>query len=195
LTSPTVVLLQGGKAVSSEKSRPWHLSNLRIVWLQRALRRRLSPGTDVHRVRYRLRGWNGPRADPVRDAAAALDELGESRVVLVGHSMGGRVAAHLAARPEVVGVVALAPWWPSDDADLIRPDTRLVALHGTADTWTSPEASRRQCARADGRGVDARWIGLPGSGHFMVRDAADWHRKTAESVVALFGELRRYSGA
>lgn len=158
-----------------------------MVWLQRALRRRLPPGTDVHRVRYRLRGWNGSRADPVHDARAVLDELGRTRIVLVGHSMGGRVAAHLATRPEVVGVVALAPWWPTDDADLIGPDTRLVTLHGTADTWTSPDASRRQCARAESRGVDARWIGLPDSGHFMVRDVSDWHRITAESVTALLG--------
>ena len=187
-----VVLLHGGKAVSSEPSRPWHLSNVRMVWLQLALRRRLPRGIDVRRFRYRVRGWNGPRADPVADAVAALDALSAAsstplRVVLVGHSMGGRVAAHLARRPEVVGVVALAPWWPAADADLVDPDIRLVAVHGTTDTWTDPESSRRQCARAQSRGVDARWIGLPKSGHFMVRDAATWHRITAEAVAAMLG--------
>lgn len=161
-----------------------------MAWLQSALRSRLPGGVNVHRVRYRLRGWNAPRADPVSDALAALDALGAAspspiRVVLVGHSMGGRVAAHLAARSEVVGVVALAPWWPTADADLIGPATGLVALHGTADTWTDPQASRRQCARAAARGVHARWTGLPKSGHFMARGAATWHRMTAEAVVAL----------
>lgn len=101
--------------------------------------------------------------------------------------MGGRVATHLAGRAEVAGVVALAPWWPASDADLISPDTGLVALHGATDTWTDPQASRRQCARAEVRGVDARWVGLPKSGHFMVRQATDWHRITAEAVIALLG--------
>ena len=196
----TVILLHGGKAVSSERSRPWHLSNVRMVWLQLALRRRLPSGVDVRRFRYRLRGWNAPRADPVADALASLDALRAAsaepiRVVLVGYSMGGRVAAHLAARPEVIGVVALAPWWPTGDADLIGPDTGLVALHGSADTWTDPQASRRQTARAASRGVDARWIGLPKSGHFMVRRAATWHRIIAEAVVALLTPEKDYSGA
>ena len=163
-----------------------------MVWLQFALRRRLRGDVYVHRMRYRLRGWNGPRQDPVQDAVAALDARAagpsaSDRVVLVGHSMGGRVAAHLAGRAEVVGVVALAPWWPDGDADLIGPDTALTALHGTADTWTDPEASRRQCARAASRGVRAKWIGLPESGHFMVRRAADWHRMTAEAVDSMLG--------
>lgn len=190
MTSDTVVLLHGGKAISSEPSRPWHLSNVRMVWLQYALRRRLPRGMEVQRIRYRVRGWNAPLADPLTDAIAALDALTAAsatpiRVVLVGHSMGGRVAAHLASRPEVVGVVALAPWWPSADARLIGPDTGLTTLHGTADTWTDPDSSRRQCADAACRGVRARWIGLPKSGHFMVRDAAAWHRLTAEAVAAL----------
>lgn len=166
-----------------------------MLWLQLALRRRLPRSIEVHRVHYRLRGWNGSGQDPVGDAAEFLDRLGNSsaapiQVVLVGHSMGGRVAAHLAERAEVVGVVTLAPWWPTGDADLISPDTGLVTLHGTADTWTDPKASQRQCARAESRGVEARWIELPKSGHFMVHRVADWHRITAEAVITLLS----YSG-
>ncbi|PRC48178.1 alpha/beta hydrolase, partial [Mycobacterium sp. ITM-2017-0098] len=143
MTDTYVVLLPGGKANSTVASQQWQLANVRMVWLQLAVKRRLPEGVNVARVRYRVRGWNAPRKDPVRDASAALDRLpGTSRVVLVGHSMGGRVAAHLAARPEVIGVVALAPWWPAGEAERIPADTRLVALHGTADTWTDPETSR-----------------------------------------------------
>ncbi len=180
-----VVLLHGGKANSTLPSRPWHLANLRMVWFQLTLGRQLPRGVAVRRVRYRLRGWNAPRKDPVCDAETALDALtGARRVVLVGHSMGGRVAAHLAHRPEVVGVVALAPWWPTGDAKRIPAGTSLVTLHGTADTWTDPEASRQQSEQAQQRGVDARWVAMPG-GHLMVRQAAAWHRLTADAVGAM----------
>lgn len=179
----TVVLLPGGKAVSPAASRPWQLANLRILLLQRALRRRLPRDVRIERVRYRVRGWNGSRRDPVHDAAAALDRLNAAvPVVLVGHSMGGRVAAHLASRSEVVGIVALAPWWPADDTDLVGADTRLVVLHGTADTWTDPKESERQCTHAASRGVEVCWMPMAGSGHFMLRHAVAWHRITAEAV-------------
>ena len=181
-TTTHVVLLPGGKADSSLASRPWQLANLRMAWLQLALRRRLPRHVAISRVRYRLRGWNAPREDPVGDAAAVLDRLPiRARVILVGHSMGGRVAAHLAERPEVIGVVALAPWWPAGEAERIPAGTRLTTLHGTTDTWTDPMASRRQTERAAQRGVDARWTPMPG-GHFMIRDVRAWHRLTAEAV-------------
>ncbi len=83
--------------------------------------------------------------------------------------MGGRVAAHLAARGDVGTVVALAPWWVGGDGDLIPVTTRLLVMHGTADTWTDPRASRAQTQRAQQRGLDAQWVGLDGAGHYMVR--------------------------
>lgn len=158
-----------------------------MLWLQLSLRRQLPRGVPVRRVHYRLRGWNAPQEDPVRDAAAALDAMGAmgaDRVILVGHSMGGRVAAQLAARPEVIGVVALAPWWPAGEAHRIPPGTQLVTVHGTADTWTDPKASQRQTEQAAQRGVDARWHPMAG-GHFMVCQAAAWHGVTAEAVSAM----------
>jgi hypothetical protein len=176
VTDTYVVLLPGGRADSILTSQPWQLANLRMAWLQLALKRRVARGVDVRRVRYRVRGWNAPREDPVRDASAALDRLpGTARVILVGHSM---------ERPGVVGVVALAPWWPTGEAGRIPAGTRLVVLHGTADTWTDPEASRRQADNAAKRGVDARWIPMAG-GHFMIRRAAAWHRLTAEAIGAM----------
>ena len=96
------------------------MANQRIEWLARSLRRRLGSGVLVRRVQYRVRGWNSAELDALRDAATALDSMREhfdaAKIVVVGHSMGGRVAAHLSASGNVGAAVALAPWWPRVDA-------------------------------------------------------------------------------
>jgi pimeloyl-ACP methyl ester carboxylesterase len=185
-----VLVLPGGKVRSERPSRPWQLANLRMALFAASLRRRLGADVEVRRVRYRVRGWNHPRLDALLDAEAvldrALDRFEPARVAVVGHSMGGRVAAHLAARGDIGTVVALAPWWVGDDADLIPESTRLLVVHGTADTWTDPRASHSQVRRAQQRGVDARWVGLEGAGHYMLRQWRDWHGLTADFVAAQF---------
>ena len=92
-----------------------------------------------------------------------------ANIVVVGHSMGGRVAAHLSASGDVGAVVALAPWWPREDAELIPDTCRLLVLHGTADRWTDPHSSYKQTLRARERGVDANWISIEGGGHQLIR--------------------------
>ena len=76
-------------------------------------------GLAVWVVRYRYRGWNGEEMSPVDDGLAALEEVrrahGNLPVVLLGHSMGGRLALRLAGDPSVRGVVALAPWLPAGE--------------------------------------------------------------------------------
>jgi pimeloyl-ACP methyl ester carboxylesterase len=79
-------------------------------------------------------------------------------------------------------VVALAPWWAGNDGDLIPTSTRLLVVHGTADTWTDPRASRTQIDRAQRRGVDAQWVSFDGAGHYMVRQWGQWHRLAGEFV-------------
>ena len=184
--SGCVLVLPGGKVRSDRPARCWQLANLRMTIFAGALRRRLGPTVDVRRVRYRLRGWNSPRLDALHDAQAVLDSARErfepAHIAVVGHSMGGRVAAHLAARGDVGTVVALAPWWVGDDGGLIPAATRLLVVHGSADSWTDPGASRAQTQRARARGLDAQWVGLNGAGHYMVRQWKEWHRLTAEFV-------------
>jgi pimeloyl-ACP methyl ester carboxylesterase len=181
-----VLVLPGGKPNSTIAARPWHLANSRMTILASSLRRRLGPGVSVNQVRYRLRGWNAPTLDAVTDASAALvrmsEKLDPAQIVVVGHSMGGRVAAHLSATGEAGAVVALAPWWPHNDAELIPVGCRLLVIHGTADTWTNPGSSRAQTDLARGRGVDAQWIGMRGAGHYLLRDWDRWHRLTAEFI-------------
>lgn len=188
-----MLVLPGGKPVSEQPSRARQLANLRMALLTAALRRQLGPGVQVRRVRYRMRGWNAPRLDALRDAEAALREVREqfdaAHIVVVGHSMGGRVAAHLSARHDVGAIVALAPWWPEDDGDVVPASCRLLVVHGTADTWTSPGASRAQARRAAERGVDGQWVGLDGAGHYMLRQARRWHTVTAEFAAAALARL------
>jgi pimeloyl-ACP methyl ester carboxylesterase len=187
-----VLILPGGRPESSQAARPWQLANQRMALLAGSLRRRLGPGVRVGLVQYRLRGWNTPHLDAVRDALVALDGLREEfaarQIAVVGHSMGGRVAAQLAASGDVGAVVALAPWWPRHDADLVPVDCRLLVIHGTADTRTDPGVSRAQTRRARERGVDAQWVAVEGAGHYLVRSWRRWHRLTADFVAEALSE-------
>ncbi|MGC0364747.1 pimeloyl-ACP methyl ester carboxylesterase [Rhodococcus sp. 27YEA15] len=180
---PVVLVLPGGKVASRRRSRWWHLSNVRMRPFAALLRSR---GIEVVRVRYRLRGWNGDARSPVADAQAVLDRIKETdpspSVILLGHSMGGRVAAALAADPSVVGIVALAPWWPDGTAIDLRPGGQLVVVHGTADRWTDPAESRKQVEDMRRSGHNAEWIGVDGAGHFMLRRPALWHRLAVDAV-------------
>ncbi|MDG3010644.1 lysophospholipase [Rhodococcus sp. D2-41] len=179
-----VLVLPGGKVFSTKKSRPWQLANLRMADFARRIARD-DRSVAVYRVRYRRRGWNAPPREALRDAQWALDRIRTlhpaAPLVLVGHSMGGRVAAHLATGDGVVAVAALAPWWPDNDSAGIPEHCRLLVIHGDNDTWTDPAASRRQVARCRSRGMDATWASVRG-GHFMATDAAVWHDGTCAFI-------------
>ncbi|MCA1006540.1 alpha/beta hydrolase [Rhodococcus hoagii] len=178
-----VLVLPGGKVRDRRRSRRWQAADLRMRLFTSILRRGC-PDARVRQVRYRLRGWNGADSSPVHDVRGVLDDLRPAgvSVVLIGHSMGGRVAAAVADDPSVSGVLALAPWWPDGEGACIPTGVRMVVVHGTADTWTDPAVSRKQAVLARARGVDARWIGMPGAGHTMLRNPGRWHRIAIDFV-------------
>ena len=107
---PTVVLLHG--LPGNEQNLDLAQSMRRAGWTVIAFHYRGSWGSGG---RYTLKGGIG-------DAKALLDSLARpasaqawgvdpSRIVLVGHSYGGYVAAQTAAdTPAILGVVLLAPW-------------------------------------------------------------------------------------
>ncbi|MDI9895342.1 alpha/beta fold hydrolase [Rhodococcus sp. IEGM 1381] len=190
-----VLVLGGGKDVSRARSRSWHLAGLRMwpfTWtLRRAGRAR---GISVQQLQYRFRGWNAPERTAVEDARWALNRIRaehpDVHVVVVGHSMGGRTAAALIDDPSIVGVVALAPWWPEGaEADAFGPGKKLLVMHGTADRWTDPRTSLRATERAVERGATARYLSVPG-GHFMLRNPRLWSQATRDFVLGIAADAQ-----
>lgn len=187
-TRAVILACYGGKADSLVPSRPWHLGAVRLDALARALARRgAGKGIATWTLRYRVRGWNGEEASPLADAEWALGEIERRHpgvpVVLVGHSMGGRVVLRAGGHPRVVGVVALAPWVSDGDPVDQLDGRRVLVLHGTADRWTSPSESLRFCERLLARGVDVYRYELPGLGHFMLRRVPVWHGLTISAAL------------
>jgi alpha-beta hydrolase superfamily lysophospholipase len=140
-------------------------------------------GVTVAMLRYRFRGWNGDDASPVADGLWALQRIRERYggvpVVLVGHSMGGRTAFRLAGEPTVVGIVGLAPWLTAAEPVAGTAGRSVLVVHGTADRWTDPAASRAFVAAAlEAGATDGAWVPLEGIGHFMLRRPWRWRTLT-----------------
>jgi pimeloyl-ACP methyl ester carboxylesterase len=188
------LVLHGGAVSSRVPVAWWRLPVLRMVPFASTLTRRSGDDLVVLRLKNRVRGWNGTRQDPVRDARWALDRIRRALpgvpVVVVGHSMGGRVALHLSADPDVVGVAALAPWVESD----VRQPRRGVAvllMHGSDDHVTDPRRTEVLARRYADTGVDLRYVTVEGGTHTMLKNAALWHDTVADFVTdVLFGPDR-----
>ncbi|MER7756066.1 alpha/beta fold hydrolase [Kitasatospora sp. NPDC097643] len=187
-----VLVLHGGEEHNLSRPGPVNLPLLRMHGFLRALARDTA-GAEVAigTVRYRHRGWNGPRADAARDALAALDdlaeELGRVPTVLIGHSMGGRAALRAGGHPNVTGLVALAPWCPPEDPCEQLAGRDVLLLHGDRDKVTPPAETHAFAARSRAAGARVCGYTVTGSGHAMLQRIPDWHRAATRLASGLLG--------
>lgn len=175
-----VLVLHGGAEASLDRVRGWSGPYLRMLPFARSVHAVGRPhGLEVCMLRNRVRGWNKPALDPVRDCRWALEEVRRRHpdlpMVLFGHSMGGRVALRVADDPRVLGVGALAPW--TTDKDWVRPvaGKKVLVAHGTGDIITQPESSYEYARRAS-EVADVVRFEVAREGHAMVRRPATWTR-------------------
>ena len=174
-----ILVLHGGKPRSQQAIDGRSLSWRRALWLQRDIAARAhESGVGVWSVRYRERGWNGG-VDRTADARWALDEVraahGDVPVVLLGHSMGARVAVHVADDPSVRGVVGLAPWWSAQDPVHTLAGRTLRAAHGRRDRITSFGETVRYVERARAVADSTELHDMGPLGHYMLTGASHWH--------------------
>lgn len=186
-----ILVLHGGKPRSSETIDGRSASWGRALWLQRSIAARAhEAGVGVWLVRYLERGWNGG-VDRAADARWALDTVrathGAVPVVLLGHSMGARVAVHVADDPSVRGVVGLAPWWSAQDPVSTLAGRRLVAAHGRRDRITSFAETARYVERARSVARSAELHDMGALGHYMITGSRRWHDVAVDSALAVLG--------
>ncbi|RZT20467.1 putative esterase [Kribbella sp. VKM Ac-2569] len=179
-----VLLAHGGEEHSRADPHLWRPAALRM-WPFAQAARSVAPNVAIGFLRYRFRGWNDV-GDAAIDLRTVLDELPPaiSRVLLIGHSMGGRATVAAGDHPRVAGVLALAPWLPRDEPLVaLRPPVTFV--HGTDDTITSPEGTTAYAKRLRAAGTAVTTYSLAGEGHAMLRRAKDWNRLVAEFVAGI----------
>jgi acetyl esterase/lipase len=186
---PAVVLvLHGGRARSTESGERKRLTYRRMIPFARMLARR---GLAVYVLRYRVRGWNAPARDALRDAQWATGELARRHpglpVVLLGHSMGGRAALGAAGAANVTAVCALAPWLDESDPTIQLAGRTVLIAHGDRERWTDPRQSFAYAMRAKAAGVAICRFELTGAGHFMLARAADWSALVRRFVLGVTG--------
>jgi pimeloyl-ACP methyl ester carboxylesterase len=174
-----VLLAHGGEEHSKADPHLWRPALLRM-WPFAAVARSAAPEAAIGFARYRFRGWNED-GDPAVDLRAVLDESPCERVVLIGHSMGGRAVVAVGNHPRVGGVLALAPWLPSGEP-LVALRSPVTFVHGTDDTITDPAGTAAYAGRLRAAGVTVTTYALAGEGHAMLKRPKDWNRLVAEFV-------------
>ncbi|MGB3686072.1 MAG: dienelactone hydrolase family protein [Ornithinimicrobium sp.] len=190
-----VLTLHGGQAWGTEPTSWRQASVLRVMPFTRELARAGRGGIAVAHLRYAVRGWNA-HGDPLRDARWALAQIDVAHpglpIGLVGYSMGGRVALHLAGECRAQVLVTLAAWVEPAEIPSWRPCPGLTALmmHGSADQVTDPAGTQLAAAalRQGGAGVEVEIV--PGDTHTLLRRPTYWHRRVSDFVVGNLSSTR-----
>jgi alpha-beta hydrolase superfamily lysophospholipase len=179
-----VLVLHGGKSRSNRPVRSWQGAVLRMGPFAGAVADAGGGAIAVATLRYAVRGWNGDKASPVADTRLALEQIASRYpgvpIGLLGHSMGGRVALHLADDERITAIAALAPWVEPKDRARWHRGLHVLFMHGSLDRMTSPRASRALADAMGALGADVTYDSVKGESHAMLRQAARWHRESAE---------------
>lgn len=181
-----VLILPGGTDKSYRPFSPWQGSAMRMYPFTWSLRARFARAVHIRQARYRVYGWNGGQASPMPHAWAALESIHrdnpDAPIAVIGHSMGGRIAAQLGADPRVCAVLALAPWWQFADWRMIHDKARVLAIHGSADTVTYPRRTAKGIRELRERGLDATYVEVPGGHHAMLDHIGLWQSAALDFV-------------
>jgi dienelactone hydrolase len=180
------LLLPGGTVRSRRHGSPHGVASLRMRTFEGSLRR---AGVETQLVTYRFKGWND--GDPVPDTAAAIAAARASRpgapIVLVGHSMGGRVALRLAGEAGVGAVIALAPWLPPGEPIAQVTDRTVLLVHGDHDRLTDPARTLTYARAAATLSERLAFVELLGGEHKLLRRGRVWHDLVRRFVVGETG--------
>jgi dienelactone hydrolase len=187
--SELVLLAHGGQIESLRDPHDWRVAILRM-WPFAVAARDAVPGAAIGLMRYRYRGWNGQAAHPAADLRDVLGCLPDriERVVLIGHSMGGRAVVASGNHPKVLGVLALAPWLPQGEPLTMQGDSAearrfgsaesartVVLAHGTEDRVTDPRLTASYARQLRETGVPVGLLSAEGERHAMLHRYADWN--------------------
>lgn len=180
-----VLVLHGGSADSFAPVSRTSLAAARLIPVAWAIAR--SPEQPaVWRLRNSVRGWNGDGAHVLADARRAVATIARIRperpIVLVGHSLGGRVAFQLAGESPVVGAVGLAPWAVASDPVDHLTGVPLAVVQGTADRTIPEPSTRPWLGRAAAAGAELDEVIIDGGDHTMLRRWSRWHATTVAGV-------------
>jgi len=183
-----VVLAHGGVVDSLDPAGVWRAPILRM-WPFALAARSAAPTAAVGLMRYRYRGWNGTEAHPANDLRTVLDGLPSSirRVVLVGHSMGGRAVVAAGNHSRVARVLGLAPWLPTGEP-LVALRGPVVLAHGTLDRITAPAQTAAYARRLRAAGVPVALLTVEGEKHAMLYRHADWNELVRRFVATALGD-------
>lgn len=188
-----ILMLHGGAERGHRQVNGRSLALQRTRAMAVSITPRLSEaGVLVSVLRFSINGWNARDPVPmaVTDTHEAVARLADAHptlpIVLVGHSMGARAAAHAADGENVVGVLGLAPWLPPDDPIEPLAGRHLVAAHGRRDHITNPRQTRKFLTRADSVAASTRFVDMGAVGHYMLTGVGRWNDVVVNETLGIF---------